>query len=135
MALKDTLVAVSYYTQFDPYTYTTDNRPLVNLHDRDAAIADKLDASVQLIDVTGGVSPTTNVMPAGWAIARNGAGDYTITHTLNTLNTTIVGSVFNASLPYVFYAYGRTTSTISIKTVTLGNVATDVRFNCIVSNY
>lgn len=135
MAFKTSLATVNYYTQYDPYFYTVDNRPLVNLHDRDDAIADELDKRVRLVDITGSASPTTNVLPSGWTITRVGAGDYTVTHNFATVNYGVVGTVMNSTTPYVFYVYAIAANTFSIRTVTLANVATDVRFTCVASKF
>ena len=51
MAFKTTLLAVRFYTEFDPYFYTIDNRPLADLATRDDAIADELDRRVTILDI------------------------------------------------------------------------------------
>ena len=91
MALKDTLTEVRLYTEFDPYFYTVDNRPLQDLKERDDALADAIDGRVQLIDITGAASPVTNKIPTGWTVTRNSEGNYTITHNLNSTAYSVVG--------------------------------------------
>lgn len=134
MSFKTSLTAVRYHTAADPYYYTVDNRPLTDLKDRDDAIADELDRRTLTIDITGGVSPTTNVIPAGWSIARTGAGLYDITHTLGNDNFIVTGNIFGAS-PGVVTTTAQNASTISIKTVDLAGTATDFRFQCLVTGY
>jgi hypothetical protein len=134
MAFKDSLTAVSYYTQFDPYTYVTDNRPLVNLHDRDDAIADELDKRVRVIDVSGSTTPVVNQIPAGWTMVRNSVGDYTFTHGFNTLNYVAFFSATETS-PYVTHMYAKAINSFSIKTVNLASVLTDIHFSCMVSRF
>ena len=135
MSFKTSLPAVDYYTQFDPYVFSVDNRPLVNLHDRDDAIADELDKRLQLVDITGDASPTANQLPDTWTFTRNDVGDYTITHNYNSTGYSVVGTIFNATTPHVFYVYNIGLNSFSLKTVTLASAAADIRFACIVSKF
>lgn len=135
MAFKDTLPTIDFYTEFDPYVYNVDNRPLVDLGQRDDAIADELDKRVQLVDITGDPTPVTNELPAGWSILRNGDGDYTITHSMGVTSYGVLGSCTHATLPYVFFVYDVSLNSFSVKTVSLAGAATDTRFTCIVSKF
>lgn len=134
MSFKTSLTAVRYYTAADPYYYTVDNRPLEDLKDRDDAISDELDRRTLAIDITGAVSPTTNKLPAGWSVARTGAGQYDITHTLGNANFIVTGNIFGGT-PGVVTTTAQTTSTISVKTVNMSGTATDLRFQCLVTGY
>lgn len=134
MAFKTSLTAVRYYTGADPYYYTVDNRPLQDLHDRDDALADELDRRTLVIDITGAVSPTTNKLPAGWAVARTGAGVYDITHTIGNANFIVTGNIFGATAGVVTTT-AQNATTITIKTVNMSNAATDLRFQCLVTGY
>lgn len=130
MSFKTSLTTTRFYTQFDPYFYTTDNRPLDDLNTRDNQISDELDRRTSFVNITGAGSPVVNAIPTGWSAVRNSAGDYTITHNLNTLSYGVVGSVLHATIPYVFYVAAVTLNTFTIRTVTLAGVPTDVQFSC-----
>lgn len=134
MSFKTSLTTVRYYTAADPYYYTVDNRPINDLAGRDDALADELDRRTLTIDITGGASPTTNKLPAGWSISRTGAGVYDITHNLGNTNFIVTGNVFG-STPGLVITTAQTTSTITIKTVNLSGTATDFRFQCLVTGY
>ena len=130
MAFKDTLTNTRLYTEADPYIWTVDNRPLSDLDARDDQLADRIDAiNIGRIDVTGAASPTTNSLPTGWSITRNGAGDYTITHNKNTTAYSVIGTCLHATQLYVVVVYALTANTFSIKTAALTTgTLTDVRF-------
>lgn len=134
MALKDSLTAVQYYTQFDPYYYVVDNRPLVNLKDRDDALADKIDSLVFHIDITGGASPVVNKLPTGWSMVRNAVGDYTLTHSFNSLNYLVISGVTGTS-PGFISSSAPGLNSFSIKTFNSAAAAADIRFSCIVSRF
>lgn len=88
MTVLSSLPAVNYLTDTDPYHYTVDNRPLLNLANRDTVLATAIDAAsisytilapgtgfsatlaptslnfVQLINPIGTLATGTIVMPA-----------------------------------------------------------------------
>lgn len=134
MALKDTLPEVQFYTEFDPYFYTVDNRPLSNLKERDDILADSIDKKIQLVDVTGAAVPVSNAIPSGWTVTRNSQGNYTITHNLNSSAYSVIGgTIVSASGTFLFNVKALTANTFTISTVSLSDVETDVRFSCILS--
>ena len=135
MATADTLTTVQYYTQFDPYYYTVDNRPLANLAANDVIIANALDYKIAVVDVTGGSTPVVNTAPTGWSVTRNSAGNYTITHGMPSANFSVQGTSRDASNPYIVYVYATTSTSISVKVVSLSNTPTDVRFACLFSGH
>ncbi len=134
MPFKTSLTEVRYYTAADPYYYTVDNRPIQDLNDRDDAIADELDRRTLVIDITGGVAPVTNKLPSGWSVSRTSDGIYEITHTLGNTNFIVTGTIFDSTAGVV-HTTGQTTNLITIKTVNLAGVATDLRFQCLVTGY
>jgi D-serine dehydratase len=135
MSLKSLITAVRYYTEFDPYFYTIDNRPIEDLALRDDNIADELDKRVQVVDITGHITtPIETYLPTGWTLTRNGVGDYTITHAKNSTSYIVTGVVVN-SAAHILFVTSIAPDSFSIKTVTLAGAAADVKFNCLVSQY
>ena len=136
MALKDNLTSIRFYTQFDPYYFSVDNRPLTDIKTNLDQLADAIDERAAIVDVSGGLVPIINKIPdtsrVAWTLTRNGDGDYTITHGTG-FQYSVIGTTRDASGSFVFYVYSSSSSAISIKTVNLSNVATDVRFSCIFS--
>lgn len=132
MAFKNSLTNVRYYTAADPYYYTVDNRPLLDLHDREDALADELDRRTLVIDISGSASPVTNKLPYGWSINRTSTGIYDITHTLGNTNFIVTGNTLG-STPGVVITTSQTTSLITIKTYNLSSTLTDFRFQCLVT--
>lgn len=135
MALKDNLTSIRFYTQFDPYYFAVDNRPLTDIKTNLDTLADTIDQKVAVVDITGGVSPIVNNLPdvgGDWSVTRNGTGDYTIVHNTG-FQYSVVGTSRDPSGPFIVYVYGSSGSSVSIKTVNLSNTATDIRFACIFS--
>lgn len=133
-SLYSTLTNIRYYTDSDPYVYTVDNRPLTDFDTRDQTICNAIDMRTQIVDITGGGTPTTNWLPTGWSVTRNGAGDYTITHNLGLTTYIVYGSV-NSSSPMIFNVYSVTNNSFSIRTYNSSFVATDARFGCEVNRW
>lgn len=133
MAFKTTLTPVTLFTGFDPYYYATDNIPLNQLSIRDNAIADQLDLiSIGRVDISGGTTPTVNAIPAGWSMVRNSAGDYTITHNLNTLFYSVFSSCQSTTAAHI-NQYASTNNTCSIRTYNTAGTATDMQFALLVT--
>lgn len=133
-AFKTTLPATQYYTQADPYYYTTDNRPLQDLSARDEAIADELDRRTLAVDITGAATCTVNHAPTGWTVVTNGTGDYTITHNLGYTSYIAIPGVLNATQGLV-YTVSQTNTAIQVKTTNIAGVATHIRFQLLVTGY
>lgn len=132
MALKDNFTTVRLYTEFDPYFYLVDNRPLTDIVTNLTQVANEVDNRAIVVDVSGSATPVNNRLPTGWTVTRNSAGDYTITHTLSQasgLTYSITGTAINAT-PGILYVYAQTATTFSIKTVNTGGTAGDMRFVC-----
>jgi hypothetical protein len=126
---------ITLFTGFDPYYWATDNIPLQQLHDRDAALADRIDLiSVGRVDVTGNgtASPVINALPTGWAVTRNGTGDYTITHSLSTLLYSVMSSC-QSTTPAFVNQYAASANTCSIRTYNLSGAVTDMQFSLLIT--
>lgn len=133
-AFKTTLTATQFYTQADPYYYTVDNRPLVDLNGREDAIADELDRRTLAVDITGAATCTVNHVPTGWTIVTNGTGDYTLTHNLGYTTYIALAIILNTTQGLVWIA-AQTSTTIQIKTTNLAGTATHLRFQLMVTGY
>lgn len=128
MSISSQLQAIQFYTAADPYYYTVDNRPLQNLSANQTAIAAYVDKTHPgRVDVTGGTSPVTNAIPAGWTVTRSGTGVYVITHNLNTTAYSVTGSLYSAG---AFFVTALTATTFTANTVNLSGAAVDVQFAC-----
>lgn len=134
MAFNTSLVVTQFYTQADPYFYTVDNRPLVNLDARDTQLANELDRRTIAVDVTGAATCTVTTMPSGWTIVTNGTGDYTITHATGNTNYIVVPTIVNATVGIVYTAV-QTGTTIQIKTTNSAGTPTHMRFQLLVMGY
>jgi hypothetical protein len=134
MALKDTLAIVQFYTQFDPYTYVVDNRPLNDLKDRDDDIADELDARVQVLEIVGSATPTVVYLPAGWSQVRNSVGNYTITHNYNDAGYVVIPGIAGATTGTA-RVVSKGVNSFVIETSTDAGAAADRQFSCLVSKY
>lgn len=58
-------------------------------------------------------------LPSGWSVARNAAGDYTVTHNLGTANYTVVPGRINgseAAAGALIYVWDQTTTTFRVYT-------------------
>lgn len=132
--LNTLLTTVRYYTQADPYYFTVDNRPLVDLASSVLLLANEIDRRTIAVDITGAASCVINVAPSGWSIVTNGTGDYTITHPIGNINYIATGTIFGASSG-VFCVVAKTSTTIQIRTFNLIGFATHLRFNLLVTGY
>lgn len=132
MAFKDSLTAVRYFTEADPYFWAVDNRPLSDLDANLDLLADELDRRTLTLDVTGAGSPTVNSAPAGWVVVRNSAGDYTVTHNFGDTNYSVIGSAINSTVG-IFFVTAIATNSFSIKTTNSAGTAADMRFNCMIT--
>ncbi len=132
-AFKTTLTSVRQYTEFDPIHYTTFNRPISDLKDRDDEISDELDDRITVMDVTLGVGPTINRGPVGWTITRVGTGEYTITHNMNLTSTDY--SIFTTlidSTPGVATATP-STNTLTLRVFDMSSAPKDCRVSLLIS--
>lgn len=128
------LATVRYYTQLDPYFYTVDNRPLQDLASSDDQLNAELDRRTLCVDITGSATPTVNQVPAGWTVAVNGTGDYTITHNLGYTNYVANISVVSTTGGFA-NIYSFDANTIRVVTRTTGGVAVHSRFHLRVIGY
>jgi hypothetical protein len=133
MPLSSSLTAVRWYTQADPYYYTVDNRPLEDLAARDTTLANELDKRVNMVKAVGSAAPALTSAPAGWTIALNGTGDYTITHTLGTASLTAVGSA-EGTLTFVTI-FSISSTQIRVRIYDAAGVLTHSNFSLLVSQY
>lgn len=141
MAFKDTLTAVRYYTEGDVYFYTYDNLPIATLDTRDQELADQIDKiSRGRVEIVGNASFADNgtyvkAKPTGWTIARDGAGLYTVTHNLalGADGYSVIGTCYDGTTPYILFVTTRATNSFQVSTVTLGGVATDVKFSVLMT--
>lgn len=131
--LKDTIPVVRFYEEVDPYYFAVDNRPIADLKARDDIISDRVDqVLLGRVDVTGGTTTTTNFLPSGWSVTRVGAGNYTITHSLNidSLQYSVGGCVCYNTVPSILTVTAMTANSLTIITnVVSTGVATDMRFS------
>lgn len=133
-AFKTTLPLVQYYTQADPYYYTVDNRPLVDLKSSIDMLADELDRRTFAVDITGAASCTINRAPTGWTVATNGTGDYTVTHNLNNASYIPQVSIIGATAGTA-YVVTYTANTVQVKTINPAGTATHLRFALLIVGY
>lgn len=134
--VTNSLTAIRFYTDADPYSTNVDNRPLLDLVTNQNMVAGVIDTiTLGRVDVTGAGSPTTNAIPTGWTVTRNSAGNYTITHNLNTLAYSVGGTCFHATTPYVLFVTNYSLNTFTVSTVNLSGTATDVRFVAHLTRY
>lgn len=135
MAFKDLLTLTQFYTQFDPYFYTTDNRPLNDLDTRDNQISDELDRRVSFLSINGAAGTIVSG-PTGWTIAKVGTGVFTITHGLNTLNYGVNGTAIHATTSHTVFVSDISLNSFTVKTVvTTTGAAADVTFSCIKTGF
>jgi len=134
MALADTLTVVEYHTQFDPYTYVVDNRPLGNLAARDVQLANAIESRTIQIDITGSGTPTLHKVPTGWTCSSSGAGVYTIAHDMATTNFVVVGMIQDAA-PGMIHCVSKSSTELNINTTDATGTPAHRRFNLIISRY
>lgn len=131
-----TLTPVRYYTPFTPYNYGADNVPITDLDARDLQIATEVG---MLVDVTGGITPVVNKLPAGWGVAKVDTGEYLITHNLALTSTSygVIATIITASdtaRPNAFvYAIG--TNTFKVRICDHDGALIDDRFICQLRTY
>lgn len=128
-----TLTSVRYYTQADPYYYTVDNRPIEDLAARDDEIAAELEKRVNMVLAVGSATPSLTSAPAGWSIALNGTGDYTITHTLGSASiiaqATSIGTATYATI------FSTSSTQIRVRIYDATGALTHSNFSMMVSQY
>ena len=134
MSLATILTTVRYYTQADAYYYTVDNRPLTDLATRDTEISNEVERRTIAVDITGASTATINQAPAGWIVATNGVGDYTITHAIGNTSYIGIAGIVGAT-PGSATITARTNTTIQVKTFNLAGAATHLRFNLLVTGF
>lgn len=87
MTLKASLnldLPTRVFTEYDPYYYTVNNRPLGDLSKRDEYFADELDSRVVILDIDASTGKIEiNALPVGWSIIRKGEGKFKVIHNLN----------------------------------------------------
>lgn len=129
-----TLTSVRFYTAADPYLYSVDNRPLSDLETRDNELQAELERRTLAVDITGSATPTINRAPAGWTVALNGTGDYTITHGIGNTNYVAQLTVVDAAGGFAD-VQSFTSTTIRIVTRTTAGAAAHKRFHLTIIGY
>src|ERR1017187_321414 len=99
MTVESSLNPIRYYTEFDPYTYLVDNRPLQDLSSNDTLIATALDS---LTTVVSGISIDTTHQTGilkgnGSVITAATAGTDYVIPAGNVATATLATSATNAT--------------------------------------